>query len=196
MPLDAKVSPRLFTALVLLLGAGCASTGSGDRGATISGRAGAITLHFPPGTPPAVEQRNFPLRQEYVTIVGNLGERLTLTVAMGPDKLDLSRDVQAMIDESIASMREIYEDPKMRCVGRANVEDTSVPVFEIMDGTGNDELQTSIPTRNGHITLVLTADGDNDISRHAPFFLSLLDTASIRGVGRAAATTNESDSTR
>jgi hypothetical protein len=177
----------LIRALVCLLSVvggilfgGCASTQSGDKPHVLSGPSASVELRLPDGTPPFAQMRKFPDRIEFYTTMRNLAKELGVTVVITREKIDTDRSVDAVLEEILATMREVYTNPQIRSVGCLTVLGKSVPVFESRDGTGDDSLSASIPLRRGSTSIRLDAKGDDNVSQQYEFFKELLEGASIR----------------
>jgi len=166
--------------LILLMAAGCATSHitSSDCPILLSGRCGAIELSLLRKAD-SFYHHAFPTYDHYSIGVTNLGKKLSLTVEIRPGKIDLSSDIQTRLEEGIKAMRETYVNPQLRHVDTAIVSNTSVPIIESKDGTGDDELYATIPESAGTVTVCITAQGNDDVSQHAPFLKRLLERASI-----------------
>jgi len=175
-----KAAAQLVLLTAGLTLGGCTSTGSGNKSHVLSGPSASVEFRLPDGTPPFTQMRKFPDRVEFFTATQNLGKELGVTVAITREKIDPARGVDAVIEESMATMREVYANPQMRSVGYATVLGKTVPIFETRDGTGDDYLSASVPLRRGSASVTLEAKGDEDASQQYDFFKRLLEGASIR----------------
>jgi len=173
-----RVLVGLFLACVFL--GGCASKDPVHNLQVLSGPQASAAFRLPDGTPPFQQMRNFPTFADFCTTTTDLGKSLGLTVVIGQGQVDWSRGVDAVIEQTLTTMRETYENPQIRVVGSAGVLGTSVPILETKDGTGDDELSAAIPVRRGLVSIMLTAQGNEDASQHVPFFKQLLEGALIR----------------
>ena len=178
----SEIQMRYFSAslFILLLGTGCATRHATPNNIPVllSGRCGAIELSIPCKAN-SFYHHAFPTYDHYSIGVTNLGKELLLTVEIRPEKIDLLPDIQTRLNEGMKSMREIYENPQLRHVDTAIISNTSVPIIESIDGTGDNELYVYIPEHDGSVTILITAQGNDDVSQHAPFLKQLLKYGSI-----------------